>query len=200
MAKTERPAPTALRPLVLAGSLLAALSLSACSSLRESLDTRQNAGPCPVAASLYEASRVVKFGGDGQQLYRNIAWTGEITNVEIGCRYVDTDPLEAAIRIDFAFGKGPAATANTHEFRYFVTVTRRNRAVLEKDVFAVTAQFRGNDVVTVASESLGGITIPRYDSSISGANFEILVGFDLTPEELAFNREGRRFRLDAGRN
>lgn len=200
MAKTERPAPTARRLLMLAGGLSALLGLTACSSVRESLDTRQNAGPCPVAASLYDASRIVMFGGDGRQSYGNIAWTGEITGVEIGCRYVDADPLEAALRVDFAFGKGPAATADSHEFRYFVTVTRRNRAVLEKEVFAVTAQFRGGDVVTVASENLGGITIPRYDSSISGANFEVLVGFELTPEQLAFNREGRRFRLDAGQN
>ncbi|HBB55343.1 MAG TPA: Tat pathway signal sequence domain protein, partial [Hyphomonadaceae bacterium] len=28
-----------------------------------------------------------------------------------------------------------------------------------------------------------------------GANFEILVGFELTPEQLAFNTDGKRFRL-----
>ena len=32
----------------------------------------------------------------------------------------------------------------------------------------------------------------------SGANFEILVGFDVTPEMAAFNRDGKRFRLNAG--
>ena len=32
----------------------------------------------------------------------------------------------------------------------------------------------------------------------SGANFEVLVGFDVTPQMAAFNRDGKRFRLNAG--
>ena len=32
----------------------------------------------------------------------------------------------------------------------------------------------------------------------SGANFEILVGFDVTPQMAAFNRLGKRFRPNAG--
>jgi hypothetical protein len=39
-----------------------------------------------------------------------------------------------------------------------------------------------------------GIVIPRATATVSGANFEILVGFDVTPEMAAFNREGKRFR------
>ena len=42
------------------------------------------------------------------------------------------------------------------------------------------------------------ISIPRADGSISGVNFEVVVGFELTPEQLEFNRAGKRFRLDAG--
>jgi hypothetical protein len=42
------------------------------------------------------------------------------------------------------------------------------------------------------------ITIPRANPDTSGVNFEILVGFDLTPEQLAFNRDGKRFRPDVG--
>ena len=38
----------------------------------------------------------------------------------------------------------------------------------------------------------------RHLVTDSGENFEILVGFELTPEQLQFNRDGRRFRIDAG--
>ena len=47
------------------------------------------------------------------------------------------------------------------------------------------------------TEHINRIVIPRANADISGENFEILVGFDLTPEQLQFNRDGRRFRIDA---
>ncbi len=49
-------------------------------------------------------------------------------------------------------------------------------------------------------ERIDQIVIPRANEEISGENFEILVGFELTPEQLQFNRDGRRFRIDAGEN
>jgi hypothetical protein len=55
----------------------------------------------------------------------------------------------------------------------------------------------GHDRVAI-TETLGNITIPRNDIKVSGANFEVLVGFDVTPEMAAFNRDGKRFRANAG--
>ena len=49
-----------------------------------------------------------------------------------------------------------------------------------------------------ATETIDAISIPRFDEGTSGANFEILVGFELSEEELAFNRSGQRFRVAAG--
>ncbi len=179
-------------------SLFAIAALSACSTTKiaETFDTRQNAGPCPPMGSIYDVSRYVSFANSQSETYDNIAFTGEITDVRLLCRYADDDPLIAQVDIDFAFGKGNAATSNSHVYPYFVAVTRRNGKVLHKEEFAVEANF-GGGVVTGATETIGRITIPRVDESISGANFEILVGFSLTPEQLAFNRAGKRFRLDA---
>jgi hypothetical protein len=47
-------------------------------------------------------------------------------------------------------------------------------------------------------ESFDNIVIPRKDSKVSGANFEVLVGFDVTPQMADFNRTGKRFRANAG--
>jgi hypothetical protein len=55
---------------------------------------------------------------------------------------------------------------------------------------------RGEAVVN-RTEHIERIVIPRATPDLSGENFEILVGFELTPEQLAFNRDGRRFRIDA---
>lgn len=184
-------------PIRLIAMGLAALTLAACNTpIAEQLDTRQNAGPCPPMGAIYDVARYVTFEENGEQLYSNIEFTGEIVDVRMFCRYVGDDPLIAEVEIDFAFGKGPASSSNSHTYPYFVTVIRRNGKVLNKERFAVDAEF-GNAKIAGKTETISRVTIPRIDETISGANFEVLVGFDLSEEQLAFNRAGKRFRLDA---
>ena len=180
--------------------ILALALVAGCSStkdLAEALDTRQNAGACPAVGSIYDAARVVDFTDSSEERYTDIRYTGEITDVRSFCRYTADHPLTAELEIDFAFGKGPAADSNSQDFGYWVAVTRRNGKVLAKEYYTVSADFGSNKLAS-ASQKIDKITIPRADETIAGSNFEIVVGFDLTEEELAFNREGKRFRLDAG--
>ncbi|MEZ5997493.1 MAG: hypothetical protein R3B98_02225 [Hyphomonas sp.] len=179
--------------------ILALALLAGCSSTKkvaEAFDTRQNAGACPAAGSLYDAARIVDF--EGGDLYSDIAYTGEIIDVRTFCRYTSDNPLEAELELDFAFGKGPAATANAHNFGYWVAVTRRSGKVLAKEHYTIEAAFRNGSELDGKTEKFTRIRIPRADETIAGSNFEIVVGFDLTDEQLAFNREGKRFRMDAG--
>ncbi len=177
----------------------AALALGACQSgttIGDAFDTRQNVGACPPAAALYDASRIVAFNG-GEQLFPNVTYSGEVVDVRLYCRYADDEPVRAELEIDFAFGKGPAGTETRHDYGYWVAVTRRSGKVLNKEYFTVRADFSDGDV-TGESEVIQDIIIPRADGSVSAANFEVLIGFDLTEEELQYNKDGRRFRLNAG--
>ena len=178
-------------------SILAGLTmLAGCSTIGNSLDDRPNAGPCPTVGSLYDASRIIKFADD-RESFNSITYTGEIVDVRLFCRYVDGDPLVAELELDFAFGKGPKGEERFHDYNYYVAVTRRNSRVLDRQTFTVRADFKDGPVVA-EDDLIGGIVIPRLDESISGANFEILVGFELTDKQLQFNQDGKRFRLDAG--
>ncbi|MGA1342166.1 MAG: hypothetical protein ACO33A_03815 [Hyphomonas sp.] len=182
-----------LAPFVLA-ALLAGCGTT--SRLSQQLDSTPNSGPCPVAGAVYDAARYVKFATPEGRIYTDIAFTGEVTDVRMYCRYTGDLPLVAEVEIDFAFGRGLQANGRSHDYPYFVAVTRRNGKVLAKEYFSTRAEFNGGDV-TGTTERISRITIPRADESISGVNFEIVVGFELTPEQLAFNRTGNRFRLDA---
>lgn len=164
------------------------------------MDDRPNVGPCPLMGVLYDSARVVQFAEANNERYANIAYTGEMQNINGLCRYVDADPITMALEIDMSFGRGPAATSDRQTYRYWVAVARRGRAPIEKAYFDVDVRFgRGESVVT-RREQIEQIVIPRANPEISGENFEILVGFELTPEQLQFNRDGRRFRIDAGQN
>jgi len=156
-----------------------------------------NAGPCPLLGVLYDSSRLVEFKGEGER-YANVAYTGEMRGVRGLCRYTGSNPIEMTLDIDMAFGKGPAADRDSRVYRYWVAVTRANMAPIEKHYFDITVNFPGSADRMAGSDTIQKIVIPRANDTISGANFEILVGFELTPEQLAFNRSGKRFRVDVG--
>jgi hypothetical protein len=163
-------------------------------------DTRPNAGPCPLMGVLYDTARLVQFSTPNNQHYANIAFTGEMEGVHGLCRYVEANPITMSIDVDMQFGRGPAAGADHRTYRYWVAVTQRGRRPLAKQYYDVDVAFPHNQLVVAHTEHIDQITIPRANATVSGENFEILVGFELTPDQLQFNRDGRRFRIDAGSN
>jgi len=185
-----------MRIIALSTALLGLAACQSGSSIRDAFDSRQNAGTCPPAGAMYQSARIVEFDGD-EKTFPNVRYTGEIVDVRLYCRYAGTDPVRAEVEIDFALGKGPASSENRHDYGYWVAVTRRSGKVLNKEYFTVRADF-SDGPVTGQTEVLQRIVIPRNDESVSAANFEVLIGFDLTEDQLTYNREGRRFRLGAG--
>jgi hypothetical protein len=157
----------------------------------------RNAGPCPFVKVLYDAGRYIEFTG-GKEASAEVAWTGEIQRISAGCAYKDEEPITLAIDVLFAAGRGPKATGAQKTYRYWVAVTQRNRLVIDKVYFDLPIRFEPGQDRLYAVERIDGIVIPRATLTTSGSNFEVLVGFDVTPAMAAFNREGKRFRLDAG--
>jgi hypothetical protein len=155
-----------------------------------------NAGPCPFVKILYDAARYVEMPFD-QPTAANVGYTGEIQGVTANCAYRDDDPITVNMNILFELGRGPQATNDSRTYRYWIAVTDRNTAVLAKEYFDLPVDFRGQSEVSV-EEEIRSIVIPRAEATTSGSNFEILVGFEVTPEMAEFNRTGSRFRINAG--
>ena len=160
------------------------------------LPGERNAGPCPFGKVLYDAGRYVEFA-EAREAAGAVSWSGEIQSLSAECRYREDEPIVIDVDVNFSFGKGPQAQGEAKSYRWWVAVTERNKNVLAKEYFATDARFNGADRVAV-TERLGGIVIPRASQTVSGAQFEVLVGFDVTPQMATFNREGKRFRVDAG--
>lgn len=161
------------------------------------LQALRNAGPCPFVKSLYDAARYVDFK-DGREASANVAFSGEIQGISAGCAYKDDQPIQVTMEVLFEMGKGPQASGRQKTYRYWVAVTDRNKSVLAKETFELPVTFpEGVDRVYV-TENIANITIPRASIATSGSNFEVLIGFDVTPQMAAFNRDGKRFRLNVG--
>lgn len=156
----------------------------------------RNAGPCPFVKVLYDAGRYVEFAGE-KEASSNVGFTGEIQGVSAGCQYKGADPIHLELEVLFSLGRGPQAQGSSKAYQYWVAITDRNRSVLAKEYFTLPADFKGGDRLMM-TDRISNISIPRAGENVSGANFEVLVGFEVTPQMAAFNREGKRFRVNAG--
>ena len=191
-----RGLPDGTRMLIRTLPALGALVLAACSSdgLEEA---RANAGgnpaPCPNAFALDEAARMIVF--DGEPSLETVAWSAEVTDVRTSCRYTTDKPIDARVEVDFAVGRGPAATSEDLEVGYFVAVTRRDKDLIAKEEFVVPVTVRDGLATVTFTEEIKRITIPRANENTSGTNFEIAVGFALSREQLLYNRSGRSLKF-----
>lgn len=153
------------------------------------------AGPCPYVKILYDAARYVELTGDRVSA-SNVGYTGEIEGLSSDCAYQNDEPITVYTRVLFNLGRGPQAQGEGRTYRYWIAVTERNKAVLAKEYFDLPVSFDGAPTASVTQDQV--IVIPRAEATTSGDNFEILVGFDVTPQMAEFNRTGSRFRVNAG--
>lgn len=153
------------------------------------------AGPCPYVKILYDAARYVELVGDRVTM-ANVGFTGEIEGLVSDCAYQSDDPITVHTRVQFNLGRGPQAQGEGRTYRYWIAVTERNRAVLAKEYFDLPVDFDGETTATVTQDQT--IVIPRAAATTSGDHFEVLVGFEVTPAMAEFNRNGNRFRANAG--
>ena len=160
----------------------------------------KNAGPCPYVKVLYDASRYVELKDD-HEAASAVGFTGEIQNLNSDCRYRNgkvIEPISVKMNLNFAFGRGPQAQGDTHDYRYWVAVTGPQNLVLAKTYFDMPVRFLPGQDRMRTNQLIDTISIPRANKTISGANFEVLVGFDVTPKMADFNRDGKRVRVNSG--
>ncbi|MFT4075191.1 MAG: Tat pathway signal sequence domain protein [Asticcacaulis sp.] len=157
------------------------------------LKKRKAEGPCPYVKVLYDAARYHEFKNNVETTSAAM-WTGEINGIHSECAYTGTNPIQVGMDISFSLGRGPQAEGLSNTYHYWIAVTERDKTVLAKQEFELPVTFaEGQDKVDVNTR-LEGIYIPRKDITISGENFEVLIGFDVTPQMAEFNREGKHFR------
>ncbi|WP_409020202.1 Tat pathway signal sequence domain protein [Brevundimonas vesicularis] len=162
------------------------------------LSRRANAGPCPYVKVLYDAARFVEMADFTRPTVAGVGFTGEIEGISADCVYREDDPIRLDMNILFNLGRGASAQGDARTYRYWVAVTERNSAVLAKEYFDLPVDFAGQTTTSV--EQGQTIVIPRADATTSGGVFEVLIGFEVTPEMAEFNRSGSRFRITAGQN
>ena len=145
---------------------------------------------CPRGAILGDTADLTRYrpadAGQGGQDLTDMVLDGRITSVSARCVRGDEGTSEVTATVDMELMRGPAMRGRLAEVPFFVAVTEGQR-ILNKQVFRVKAQFPANtDRLRLTSDPVN-LTLP-VEPGKSGAAYDLLVGFQLGPDELALNR------------
>lgn len=152
---------------------------------------REERRPCPPVRLEASTAEMTRFrAGPGRDL-TDVVMEAEITGFQGACQYADEgDSVEIELVLGFAASLGPGADSRTQTFRYFVAVPRFFPDPAGKKVFETTLTFPdGIDRVRYGGEELT-ITVP-VDPAEGAMAMPVYIGFQLTEEQIEFNRTQR---------
>ncbi len=141
---------------------------------------------CPHAGILADAADLTRYrqGAAGHDL-TDMVLDGRVTGVSGVCSRNGRD-TDVTVAVSLRLARGPAAGAADLEVPFFIAVSR-NGEVLDKQVYRVAPVFASNADTTRLTTDPVTLILPTRPSQ-PGSSFDVVAGFQLTPEEVAFNR------------
>ena len=179
---------------------LAALLLAGCTG------TPKDAGvACPITGILQDANDITVFKEGESQGIENVVSSARLANYGGGCAWRDGQ-VDFALMIDFQAVQGAEGKKlKRFDFPYFIAILSPDEQVLQRQSFSTTVPFDNKRQSAAAVDSsrtqavyLGGAGTMREEHRLrlpvpdraSAPQYKVVIGFELTPEQLAFNRDG----------
>ncbi len=129
--------------------------------------------------------------GPGRDLI-DIEYEAEIAQVAPDCFYGRDGRITVTTTLGLIATRGPAARSDRANFIFFVAVVDQAQRVLARERFESALEFGENQRRAGVEEEIEEV-IPLA-TGLTGAHYEILVGFELSGEQLEFNRSRTRRR------
>jgi hypothetical protein len=127
--------------------------------------------------------------GGGQDL-TDLVLDARITGFKGGCDREDADHVRTRMKVSVRLQRGPAGPRD-NQVQYFIAVRDGDR-ILDKEIYTLGFTFAENRDLVVGDAAELSILVP-VSKEKSAAAYDVLIGFQLTPEELDLNRRrGRR--------
>ena len=165
-------------------SILGALLLSGCSSMSLPWSDSKTGNECPVVGITPDLGNITQFRGT------DIVSETIIANVAPTCTR-DDKAVTVRLAIDFKGRLGPAgmkdaATEANYSIPYLVAVLDPKGEIISKDIFAINLTYSKGQTEQGVPDLLEQI-IPLSKGQKPG-DYKIMLGFQLSEQELAFNR------------
>jgi hypothetical protein len=148
---------------------------------------------CPPARLLADTAHITFAARpDAQAAAAGIpdAYEADMVSATTSCRQ-DNDRWAVSVRVRATAGAVGAAPRRTVHLPVFVAMTEFSRRVLDKKVVEIPVTVDPRVPRVSVEQTIEGISAP-LTALHPGPGYEVLVGFQLTPDQLAANRR----RLD----
>ena len=178
---------TSLAPLLLTAAL-AGCSSSSFGGLFGP-DRNEFAPPCPRPTLIAGLEDLTRFRSETGKDLTEMVVQGRVLRLAGECRLASrgSATVETSVTVSAEFVRGPAMQGRTATVSLFIAVTEGN-VVLDKQVIEFPVEFPANvDRVALQSQPVQ-LTLPTTPTK-SPAAFNIVAGFQLTPGELATNKQ-----------
>ncbi len=144
---------------------------------------------CPTTAAVGDARVQSKFRpGPGRDL-TDVQYQVRLIDVTSECRY-DSKGVDVRTRAGFALELGPANPDRNAAYQFFVAITDPSNEIVAKRIFTTPIKFPTNVGYVEHIEDLEQrIPLPKGGAA---ADYKIIVGLQLTEDELEYNRKYER--------
>ena len=165
--------------------LLLLLPLSGCADLLGGGGPRE---PCPRVSILRDAAEVTRFREGPGREPGDISLQGRFGELASLCD-VDDGRVVARTSIEMLAERGPAASERAQGLAFFVALIDPSERILAKEVFHPRFEFAADRRRSAIVEHIEQRFTLRAGEHM--ARYTVLVGFQLTREELDHNRRNR---------
>tara|TARA_R110001592_G_scaffold20926_3_gene84549 strand:+ start:622 stop:1305 length:684 start_codon:yes stop_codon:yes gene_type:complete len=147
--------------------------------------------PCPQVEIVDDLSSISDFTDPKNQVKKNLISRVDLKSAESTCKLSSkTAIVDLKLIFNGSLGdKGRTKSTDKPFFSYpyFVAVTTPNGKIMAKEIFAASMAFAAKKNEHSYFENLRQI-IPIKNKNQAN-NYRVLIGFQVTPDQLAYNRE-----------
>lgn len=151
----------------------------------------EKANNCPAVSSLVETSIATVFKSTTSTDPANILYTVEVVQVHGSCS-VDKQANNSSSSVDITFRatRGPSGAAATYKVPYFVAISQSDR-ILAKKIYSVDVAFAPGETTATVTDTIDQANV-NAGKDLKTFDYMILVGLQLTKEQLQYNRTSGR--------
>ncbi|HVI88177.1 MAG TPA: hypothetical protein VM659_07740 [Dongiaceae bacterium] len=179
----------ARRVSALVALMLVASSLGGCGS-----NSKGPPGPCPDVVVPKQTQYLTKFAGNGSDL-SDIAYEAKVDTFTTFCVYsVDQEPayIRTNLKVQLAATRGPKFSGDHITLKYAIGVTGPGGKIIPgaKQVLDMDIDFSKGQVANINADEIN-VTIPVKQGE-NGDFYRVLLGLDLTQDQLDYNKRNPR--------
>lgn len=207
-----------MKKLMVLGSVLMALTVSGCEGMNkfgESLKSMQmpkitpkgEAGAdvakaeasglssvggesCPKVKALVDLATITQFSNSGGQTPDKMISDTKLEKIDSKCT-VAGNSVSVELELNFSGVLGPIGVKDldgqaNYTYPYFLSVISPDGKILSKDVFALSMVYENGQITYHRQDKLRQV-IPLMAGQ-DASQFQIMIGFQLSEDELAYNR------------